>query len=407
FRMKPRLWSLLLCTGSFYSLVLPVVPKELVFVQAIWRHGDRAPLKLPYPNDAYTESAWQRGWSQLTNIGMNQLNELGRYFRTTYNFFVSPTYIPSEVYIRASDSDRALTSAQAFTSGFYPADGSLQWKAGELWQPIPIHATSPGEPDLLTKPTAINCQKYDDLVDADDDEQAKRFNVQYSEMFDELGEQTGIANFSYKNVNSIYDVNRELIHDMVSKQPPWVFKQWPQYNNRSTMDIITELRTIRMITKFNSSEKANLIGGYLLNDFVTNAKRVANGTMENPKKMLLYSSHDGTLLSLMYAMGVGNDMMIPYASVLIMEIYKEGNGFLVEWLYRNDTTRAPYPMTNPNCGFPCTVDNMAKLYSNVVLSSYADQQRLCGTPLEECSRSSSMITYVLGVATMLIALYFS
>ncbi|VDO59831.1 unnamed protein product [Haemonchus placei] len=66
--MKPRLWSLLLCTGSFYSLVSTVVPKELVFVQAIWRHGDRAPLKLPYPNDAYTESAWQRGWSQLTNV---------------------------------------------------------------------------------------------------------------------------------------------------------------------------------------------------------------------------------------------------------------------------------------------------------------------------------------------------
>ncbi|KAK6031616.1 hypothetical protein OSTOST_02233 [Ostertagia ostertagi] len=87
-----------------------------------------------------------------------------------------------------------------------------------------------------------------------------------------------------------------------------------------------------MITKFNSTEKANLIGGYLLNNFVSNAMKVANGSMENPKKMLLYSSHDGTLLGLMYAMGVGNNLMIPYASAVIMEIFKEGNEYQVEFL---------------------------------------------------------------------------
>ncbi|VDD85435.1 unnamed protein product [Enterobius vermicularis] len=42
--------------------------RELVYVQAIWRHGDRAPNKLPYPNDMNTEEAWPRGWSQLTNV---------------------------------------------------------------------------------------------------------------------------------------------------------------------------------------------------------------------------------------------------------------------------------------------------------------------------------------------------
>lgn len=44
--------------------------EELVYVQAIWRHGDRAPNKLPYPNDEYNETAWPRGWGQLTNVRM-------------------------------------------------------------------------------------------------------------------------------------------------------------------------------------------------------------------------------------------------------------------------------------------------------------------------------------------------
>lgn len=43
--------------------------RELKFVQAIWRHGDRSPTKLPYPNDPYTEDHWPRGFSQLTDVG--------------------------------------------------------------------------------------------------------------------------------------------------------------------------------------------------------------------------------------------------------------------------------------------------------------------------------------------------
>lgn len=42
--------------------------QRLIYVQAIWRHGDRAPHRLPYPNDRNNESAWPRGWSQLTNV---------------------------------------------------------------------------------------------------------------------------------------------------------------------------------------------------------------------------------------------------------------------------------------------------------------------------------------------------
>ncbi|VDN19217.1 unnamed protein product [Gongylonema pulchrum] len=42
--------------------------EELLYVQAVWRHGDRAPSKLPYPNDVNNETMWPRGWSQLTNV---------------------------------------------------------------------------------------------------------------------------------------------------------------------------------------------------------------------------------------------------------------------------------------------------------------------------------------------------
>ncbi|VDM72869.1 unnamed protein product [Strongylus vulgaris] len=254
--MKPRSLQL---TACLVCLISVEAAKELVFVQAIWRHGDRAPLSLPYPNDPYTESAWIRGWQQLTNIGIAQLNELGRYFRKTYGTFISPNYIPSQVYIQSSDSDRALTSAQSFLTGFYPAQDNFQWQNGNPWQPIPIHVQSPQKDDLLLKPTSVDCKDYDSLVDADDAEQAAIYNVQYADLFQFLEEKSGIANFSYVNVNKIYDVQRELTNNMTEKQPAWIFQTWPQYGNRSTMDIISELRPIRMMTKFNSPQKSKVI----------------------------------------------------------------------------------------------------------------------------------------------------
>lgn len=42
--------------------------RTLKFVQALWRHGDRAPFGKCYPLDPYDESFWPRGWSQLTNV---------------------------------------------------------------------------------------------------------------------------------------------------------------------------------------------------------------------------------------------------------------------------------------------------------------------------------------------------
>uniref|UniRef100_A0A158P818 Lysosomal acid phosphatase n=1 Tax=Angiostrongylus cantonensis TaxID=6313 RepID=A0A158P818_ANGCA len=166
---------------------------------------------------------------------------------------------------------------------------------------------------------------------------------------------------------------------MVEKQPQWVFKHWPQYNDRNTLDIISELRQIQRNTKFNSAVKAKVMGGHVLYNWLLNAERVANGTMKNPKKMLLYSSHDGTLLSLMYALGVANDRLVPYASSFIMEIYKNASNYEIELLFRNDTTKPPYPLTIAGCELPCSAEKMAKLYGDMLVINYDEQQACART----------------------------
>jgi hypothetical protein len=135
----------------FLLLALPSLAfcrNELLFVQVIWRHGDRAPMS-NYPTDPHNESTWPGGWAELTELGMRQQFTLGKLLRKQYITsdppFLSARYSPKEIYIRSTDVNRTLVSAMSNLAGMYPAgepgydfpsDGR-QWPSH--WTPIPVH----------------------------------------------------------------------------------------------------------------------------------------------------------------------------------------------------------------------------------------------------------------------------
>ncbi|VDO46841.1 unnamed protein product, partial [Brugia timori] len=56
--------------AAFHALSLilvatTVIADELIFIQIVWRHGDRAPI-FTYPTDTHQEDAWPYGWGELT-----------------------------------------------------------------------------------------------------------------------------------------------------------------------------------------------------------------------------------------------------------------------------------------------------------------------------------------------------
>jgi prostatic aicd phosphatase len=118
------------------------------------------------------------------------------------------------------------------------------------------------------------------------------------------------------------------VHGM--SQPNWVHKKWPEYGNNSTLDIVSEVGRILRNSEFDDVILSYLRGGFLLNDWMKRAERVANQNQTNPSKMLLYSSHDGTLLALMNLLKVADGQPIAYGGAFIMEVYKERNGHFLE-----------------------------------------------------------------------------
>ncbi|KAH7666387.1 Histidine acid phosphatase family protein, partial [Aphelenchoides avenae] len=259
-------------------------------------------------------------------VGMQQCRELGEFFRQRYaGTFINTTFVPKEVYIRSSDSDRALASAQSFLSGLFPPIGSELFENDLKWQPIAVHSTGDGRPDPLLKPTSFDCPEYDKKAKKLNKDLYDSLAMQYHDLFVFLANVTGYGpNITLHDVAGINDVNREIAHNL--SQPDWVYRRWDQYGGNTTLELVTELRRIERISQFNKQALYRLRGGYLLGDWLKRAKAVSSGKQKKPKKMMLYSSHDGTLQALLYALEVAPDQQIPYAASVIMEIWQEDDG---------------------------------------------------------------------------------
>ncbi|EYC16596.1 hypothetical protein Y032_0033g2741 [Ancylostoma ceylanicum] len=167
------------------TLVLNVVA-EVVHVQVLFRHGDRAPSNV-YPLDPYGEEVWPRGFSQLTEQGYRRAQELGEYLRVRYgnqHNLLGPKYHRKEVYMRSSDKDRCIETAMGVASTMFPSQ--------------------------LLKPSSVRCDRAGVLVSGDKQKLYQTRNQEYKDLFAFLSHHTGMQ-VSMSNVKDLYNtVHREV-----------------------------------------------------------------------------------------------------------------------------------------------------------------------------------------------------
>ncbi|KHJ89651.1 histidine acid phosphatase [Oesophagostomum dentatum] len=147
---------------------------ELLLVQTMWRHGDRAPT-LTYVTDPIKEDFWKSGgggWGQLSPKGMMQHLNFGKQLRKYYvdTKFLSSKYSSKEIYVRSSDVNRTIISAISNLMGMYGQnDGSsvpgLDYPDVEGWPkgyvPIAVHTVDHDTDHTLVP--HVPCNRQDQL----------------------------------------------------------------------------------------------------------------------------------------------------------------------------------------------------------------------------------------------------
>ncbi|XP_066428501.1 testicular acid phosphatase homolog [Eleutherodactylus coqui] len=351
-------WPIYIVLFSGFSLGSS--SKKLKFVTLVYRHGDRSPIDT-YPTDTYKGTAWENGLQQLTQVGIRQQYELGQYLRMRYENFLSPSYRKDEIYVRSTDYDRTLMSAQANLVGLYPPNGTQQWHPDIPWQPIPVH-TVPVSQDRLLKFPSKDCPRYYELM---------KETIQLPEYKDRMNDWTvfiaHIANYTGYYVDQAVPRRVWKVYDTLFCQKSHNFSlpAWATPAVLKTLEEITAYDIEAHMTLHKPKEKARLTGGILVDAILRNFTEAIKKS--SPLKMVMYSAHDSTILALQGALGVYSGIHPPYASCHIFEFYKESDGtYSVGMYFRNESNKEPYELVVPGCTSPCPLRLFSQLMAPVI-----------------------------------------
>lgn len=349
---------------------------KLLFAHVLYRHGDRTPIE-PYPSDPWKDpSHWTAGWGQLTNAGKHRHLELGRWLRNRYSSLLSPAYTNSEIYVRSTDVDRTLMSAESNLAGLYPPVGADQWDPAIAWQPIPVH-TVPEELDEVLaakKP----CPAFDlELKKYKHTDEFQAYNKSLEPVYEYVSSHAGRPVDSLTTAQNIYScLHIEELNNFTL--PAWTSKVYPE-----------PLRSISaksFATKTNTPAMARLKAGPLVKEILERFRAKVNRKLKPDRSVWIYSAHDTTVASLLNALRLFDLHNPPFAACVLLELRQPttaGAEPYVSVYYKNSSADATL-LSIPGCGKKCALSQTFKVYQDILPESWK----------RECQVSFLSLTYV-------------
>jgi hypothetical protein len=335
---------------------------ELIAGHVLFRHGDRTPITT-YPTDPMKEKDWPNGYGQLTAVGIEQHHRLGQYLRTRYGSIISLTFNPNEIYVRSTDYDRTLMSAQSNLIGFYPLFNVSADKVPV--QPIPIHTTPIADDFLL----AVNeCPRYDQIeTDVYQTPEFKEKNDYYQPFFKKLQVWTNISNITLYNSWDIADTI--FVEHIYNKTPAWA--------DDAVQKNLSDISDLSFHFLYANNDTKRIRGGPVIEDIWKNMKNSSRG--QSYEKLRMYSAHDTTVSAALSFLGINYPHAPQYASALLIDLYKLNSTYYVKVEYINVTdSNKPYPYILNGCpGIECPFDTFTSIY----------QPRFPATVDIECSKT--------------------
>lgn len=343
--------AFLLCMPS-----LLFAEDTLIFAVDIIRHGDRTPI-VPL---AVVNYQWQEGAGQLTAEGMKQEYKMGTEFRKKYieqTNLLPDHYEQGTMYVRSTDYDRTLMSAQSLLMGLYPPGTGPNTTESSVpalpyaFQPIPVFNAPARYDEIIIQqvPPAERAKLLAQYVYS-----TKEWQEKNRELQDKFPLWSALTGFQIKNLTDL-----ELLGDALYIHQ---LHNVPMPTGLNSQDIETIISVSNWA--FMAQEKPMPIARAYSTKLMTNiANYLHNGSQKKSKlKYVLLSAHDTTIASAMSFLGAPLEIAPPYASNLNFSLYeRESNYYLVKVTYNGK------PVSIPACGgTECELQQFIKLVNNPI-----------------------------------------
>ena len=349
-------WRKLILAGFINVVFATTVYAEetLIFAIDLIRHGDRTPV-YDLPNFPYS---WKEGLGELTAEGMNQEFQRGIQFRQQYieqNHLLPPEYQAEAIYVRSSDINRTLMSAESVMMGLYPlGTGPHLSNTGKpalpsAYQPIPIH-TVPQDQDKL-------------FVSDNDKEHIQKILHQYVFTSKQWQQKTSELQGKFKHWSEASGLPVTNLYQTVTLGNNLYIRglhHVPLPKDISQQDVKEIIATgiWAFSTAYQSKEITDPVGHAMLTamgDYFDKASQ-----QQTKLKYVLFSGHDSTIMCVLNTLGAPLiNSVPPYASDLNFSLYQNANNYYVKISFNGK------PVIVPAChGSTCSLQQFLGLMAN-------------------------------------------
>ncbi|CAI5443612.1 unnamed protein product [Caenorhabditis angaria] len=335
--------------------------KELLFVQTLWRHGDRSPTKT-FKTDAFQEGNWTfggGGWGQLSPLGMEQHLNLGKRIRARYvdkMGFYPKKYDSKQIYVRSTDVNRTLISAMSNLLGQYGQDdgssmAGIDYPAVAGWPkgfvPIPVH-TVPDETDHLGNVDS-DCALQDQAwalaktsVEVAAFINAPDFQNLLGNLSKNCGQEVNIDNLWI--IANAFFIEQIYYNDTLRTANPWftdeMYATLDAYNDQVQLfnngifatnpNMVNGIDVGLLLRKIRGGPILNDIAMHMNLKLACAGKTTSNCTWINNLKNYVYSVHDTTIYAFFSALLIETKAVKPaagsypqYSACVQIELYRD------------------------------------------------------------------------------------
>ncbi|KAL3111460.1 hypothetical protein niasHT_017687 [Heterodera trifolii] len=393
--LLPTIFDALICTFCCAEQIVAQQKADfgtLKFVHILWRHGARTPIA----DMAKEPRQWKQGPGELTKKGMGQMYRLGQWIRHRYDGgFLSPEYNVNEFYVRSSDFNRTLMSAQALLAGLYPPTPNRTFEPGLKWQPIPVH-TEAREADRVIFDGSNCAPMLEEERRVFSSAEVKEIERQNADFLRFLAIQSG-----FEQIPLPFRETRYVFDPLICIKFNGEGKELPKWANESVIERIWQLNDFSSNYLYKTTKLVRFRAGVLFNEILQRMKNVQqqtsaaaaggdNNNYDGRQRVQAYSAHDTTLAGILSAFGIPPSPFPHFATALFIELHQlhqppqqllspaaAAPQFSIRLFYRNETdVDTLYELSIPDCPAPCTVDRLEHVRAEI-LSTKLEQDNEC------------------------------